>query len=172
MNIALISVEKLLNANTRTEHMPELPVIVPRRISVQGVVNLHIEVQDRMREAALTLWRSPRPTEEKYLRSGERCSWPQYVRDWHAYGADRARMPKIPPQPEAIDRMEEVLGWISWLATQDTDEAKIVWFSFGIPTRTKLLAGRLGVHRETIKRKRETGIQRILYRFFAESAVG
>lgn len=145
MNIALRSVEELLNAST--------------------LVDMHLEVQDRIREAAMVLWRQPRESEQRYLSAGNRCSWPQYVRDWHAYGAERARMPKIPPQPDAIDRCDEVLGWIAWLATQDELEAKIVWAKFAVRTRTKLISGRLGVHRQTVLRKQKAAIQRLVDRY-------
>lgn len=145
MNLALISVEKLLNVST--------------------LVNTHLEVQDRIRDAAMTLWRLPRTAEERYLSSGSRCCWPQYIRDWHAYGYERARMPKIPPQPDDIDRCDEVLDWIAWLASQDEVQAKIVWASFALRTRTNLIASRLGVHRQTVRRKRKEAIQRIVERF-------
>ena len=151
MNLALRTVEELLDANQ--------------------LVDMHLEVQDRIREAAMVLWRQPKTAEERYLNAGNRCSWPQYVRDWHAYGADRARMPKIPPQPREIDRCDEVLGWIAWLATQDEAEAKLLWRRFGQRERTKVLAHRLGVHRQTINRKCRSGIQRIVDQYLSGRAV-
>lgn len=149
----------------------ELPVIVAQKANVQTIVNLHLEVHDRIREAAMVLWKQPKTAEERYLQSGSRCSWPSYVRDWHAYGADKARMPKIPPQPREIDRCDEVLGWISWLAAQDgecSEEAKIIWRSFGINERTKDTARRLGIHRRTVLKRRKSGVQKIVERFFGQ----
>jgi len=145
MTLALRSVEELLSANT--------------------LVNAHLEVQDRYREAAMVLWRQPKTAEERYLSAGNKCSWPQYVRDWHAYGADRARMPKIPPQPREIDRCDELLGWHAWLATQDEDAAKILWASFAIRTRTKLISSRMGIHIQTVRRKRKEGVHMLVERF-------
>ena len=150
MTLALRSVEELLSANT--------------------LVNAHLEVQDRYREAAMVLWRLPKTAEESYLASGNRCSWVQYVRDWHAYGADRARMPKIPPQPREIDRCDELLGWHAWLATQDSDEAKICWDRFALRQRTKVIAHRMGIHRQTVRRKGIAGIQRLVTEFYFKRA--
>jgi hypothetical protein len=149
----------------------ELPRIVARKVDVGTVVNLHLQVHDRIREAAMVLWKQPKTAEERYLQSGSRCSWPPYVRDWHAYGADRAKMPKIPPQPREIDRCDEVLGWVSWLASQGgecSDEAIIVWRSFGMNERTKDTARRLGMHRQTVRFKRKSGIKKIVERFYGE----
>lgn len=137
---------------------------VEMHLPVTTVVDLHLQMQDRIREAADTLRRMDN-TDRKFLAAGEKCSWPAYVRDWHAYGAEDAREPRIPPTNAAIDRMNETIGWIAWLATQSRDEAIVVWFSFGAMMRTKTLARRIHANRETVRRKRKAGIQRLLERF-------
>jgi hypothetical protein len=145
MNLSLIPVEKLLNANT--------------------LVNAHLEVQDRYREAAMVLWRLPKTPEEGHIASSLKCSCIRYVRDWHSYGYERARMPKIPPQPNQIDRCDELLQWHVWLAMQDSEEAKICWDRFALRQRTKVIAHRMGIHRQTVRRKGISGIQRLVERF-------
>lgn len=156
--------------------LAELPVMIERQIGIQEVVNLHLTVQDRIREAALVIWRQPRTAEERYLSAGNRCSWPQYVRDWHAYGSEKAKMPKIPPQPKDIDRCDQVLDWICWLAAREPfgvnepEEAVILWRKFGMCERTKVVARRLGIHRQTVRRKGDAGIARVLTHFYAQVA--
>jgi len=127
---------------------------------------LHLDVQDRYREAAMVLWRCPRTAEDRYLSSADRCSWPPYVRDfWTHYGQEKARMPKIPAQPKDIDRMEELLQWHSWLATQDGMEAKIVWHAFALKWRMKVIGRRFGLHRNSVRKMAKSGVQRIMEEF-------
>src|SRR5262245_55765680 len=94
--------------------LQELPTIIERPIEVQQVVDLHLAVHERVREAADTVGKLP-DTDKRYLAAGSRCSWPRYVEEWTAYGSANARMPRIPPPASAIDRMNVTLGWIAWL---------------------------------------------------------
>lgn len=80
------------------------------------------EIEDRLEEAARTLRRLPNPPGS--TPRGYGSSWPDYVRDpWHAYGYSQARM-KVIPSASDIQRMEECLDWLRWLAP---DDARIVW---------------------------------------------
>lgn len=119
------------------------------------------DIQDRIREAADTLWRLP-DSDRRFLSAGQRGSWPGYVRDWHAYGADKARAPRATATSEAIDRMYETIGWIAWLASQDEREAKIVWAAFGMRTSTRKIVRELGIARKTVDRDKMAGLWRIL----------
>lgn len=124
------------------------------------------EVQDRIREAAIVIRRMSNP-DHRFLKAGERGSWPGYVRDWQAYGADRVRLKLPPPNGAEIDRMEETIGWISWLATQDEREARIVWLMFGAGQRVNVIARTFGISRDTVERDRKAGVQRIVTRIRA-----
>ena len=77
-------------------------------------------VEERLVEAADTLKRLPEPRMRGYTGT-----WPSIVRDyWEAYGREEVKLRRGPPQPGAIDRMDEALVWLSWL---EPDDARIVW---------------------------------------------
>lgn len=59
--------------------------------------------------------------------------------------ADRDRTPLRSPLPEAIDRLDEVLGWLGWLGPE---ERQLVWLrAEGVPW--KRITHRLGIGRTT-----------------------
>lgn len=128
--------------------------------------DLHLQVQDLIREASLTLRAMP-DTDRRIL--ADKGSWPSYVRDWQAYGAAPEIMPRIPPKAAAIDRMHQTIGWIAWLATKNEHEAIVAWFSFGPRARTRTLASRLRCSRETIRRKRKSAVQRLVERYLLKT---
>lgn len=134
-------------------------------MNVGTFVALQIEIQDRIRRAAETLRRMPREDERRHLSAGERCSWPGYVRDWHAYGADKARARLSPPSAREITEMEEVVGWISWLASRHEWEAKAMWFAFGCRAKTGDLKRTWNVSRETIRRWKKQGTEHLVAQF-------
>lgn len=83
-----------------------------------------VEIRARLEEAADTLRRLPYPREYAALKGGQ-STMPEYVRNAvEAYGYNDAEPPKIRPSAEAIDRMDEALGWLRWLPEQD---ARLVW---------------------------------------------
>ena len=96
-------------------------------------------VEERLEEAADTLKRLP----EERVR-GFFGTWPPVVRDfWEAFGRDEVRLRRGPPQPAAIDRMDEALVWLSWL---EPDDARIVWLrACRLPW--KLVTWRIGLGR-------------------------
>lgn len=78
-------------------------------------------VADRIEEAADTMIRLPLVLPPKEPT----CLWPFVIRDfWEAYGWESARLPRIPPSPGAIDRMDEVMDWLAQLPVK---EGSIVW---------------------------------------------
>lgn len=131
-------------------------------IKLDRFVTFQLELQDKIRSAALTIARMPND-EMRFLRAGERCCWPSFVQDWQAYGAVSARPPRIHPTPAAIDNMNEIIGYIAWLATQDFDEAKIVWLCFGMAHKSQSVAKVMGVHRTTVIRIRKAGLVRLTH---------
>ncbi|MBF0305935.1 MAG: helix-turn-helix domain-containing protein [Alphaproteobacteria bacterium] len=82
-----------------------------------------------MNEAATTLRRLP-----AHGPSGHRSSWPRPLRD-AADLADCVDPPRLRlrPSPDAIDRLDLVLGWMPWLAA---DQVKLLWArALGVPWR-------------------------------------
>lgn len=81
-------------------------------------------VKARLREAAATLRRMKH---ERWDYPPERLAWwPDVVRRAaDAYGYYDAKGVRVPPEPGAIDRMEEVLGWLLWLG--DSGDQALVW---------------------------------------------
>jgi hypothetical protein len=103
------------------------------------------EIEDRFEEAARTLRRLPSVRVRGYV-----SSWPPILRSYHeAFGWEAARMPHIPPTPDAISRMEETFTWLSWL---DPDDARIVWLR-AENVRWKPICWRLGISRATAWRR-------------------
>ena len=73
-----------------------------------------LPVAERLAEAADALERLPQGGVQGYA---SRLRWP-YADD----GRSGARLPS--PSPEAIDRMDEALGWLMWL---EPEERRLVW---------------------------------------------
>ena len=87
-------------------------------------------VAQRLREAFRTLSRLPN-RDLRYLFP-RWSSWPEIARSKREDFADEwARMPRIPPEPAAIDEMDEVLGWLFWL--QDQDRLLLSAWALGTP---------------------------------------
>jgi len=98
-------------------------------------------VAARLEEAADTLRRLPPVRVQGYA-----STWPAVIRDVHeAYGWEEARMRLGPPAPDAIDRMDEALGWLGWL---EPDEVRLVW-ARAQRARWRVICARLGVSRQT-----------------------
>lgn len=96
-------------------------------------------VEEMLIEAADTLKRLPAERPRGYA-----CSMPAVVRSTHeAYGWEPAKLRRPPPSPQAIDRLDAVLGWMAWLSE---DQVRVVWArACGIPWRpicTRLGCGR------------------------------
>lgn len=58
-------------------------------------------------------------------------SWPDVVREfsdiWHSTLTHEATMPRSVPTHRQVSEMDEVLGWMVWLASQDRRYTRIVW---------------------------------------------
>ena len=102
------------------------------------------QVADQLKEAAITLQRLP---EERLQRL--KSNWPETIPVWGDYGDEKTRVRMGPPTPDAIDRMDEALGWFHWL---EPDESKLAWaVANGI--NRKLIGSRFGIHRGTVWRE-------------------
>jgi hypothetical protein len=97
-----------------------------------------------LEEAADTLGRLPDDRGGGYARV-----WPPTVHGSREPLGSHAVARPIPPSPEAIDRMEEVLGWLCWL---EPEERRLVWLrAEGLPW--KRITCRLGIGRTTAWQK-------------------
>ena len=77
------------------------------------------DVAARFAEAADTARRLPRVQVQGYFNV-----WPVFARDaWEAYPDDQGYRP-LPPSPQAIDRMMEVMRWVQWL---EVEQRHLVW---------------------------------------------
>ena len=114
------------------------------------------EVAARLREAWDTLRRVPAPGGPRL-----RQSWPDVVLDVaEAYGYVQPAVRLSPASPKAIDRMYEVFGWFRVLADQP-QLAKAVWLTCGAGMGPKRAGAVLGVHRDTVRARRDDALQRI-----------
>lgn len=113
-------------------------------------------VASRVREAWDTLRRVP-----SQRVPGFRVSWPDFVRDVaDAYGYTAATVRLARASPQAIDRMQEVFGWFAALDGQP-HLTKAVWLCAGAGMGPKRAATILGVHRDTMRARRDDGLDRI-----------
>jgi Domain of unknown function (DUF6362) len=109
-------------------------------------------VAERLAEAADVLDRLPEPKVRGFY------SLLPLLPDVPAGG--RARTKPAPPPPEAIDRMDEALGWLCWL---DPDERRLVWLrAEGLPW--KRITHRLGIGRTTAWHRVTTALLKIATR--------
>ncbi len=110
-------------------------------------------VAERLAEAADVLARLP---DER--AGGFYDLWPRIV------GAT-GRGPSPPaPAPEAIDRMDEALRWLTWL---ESEERQLVWLrAEGMPW--KWITRRLGIGRTTAWQRWSTALLKIVVRLNAK----
>jgi hypothetical protein len=109
-------------------------------------------VAERLEEAVDVLSRLP----EVKVR-GLYDLWPRLV------GAICAGVRPLLPAPEAIDRMDEAIGWLCWLAPE---EQRLVWLrAEGLPW--KWITRRLGVGRTTAWQRWTTALLKIATRLNA-----
>lgn len=113
-------------------------------------------VASRVREAWDTLRRVP-----SHRVPGFRVSWPDFVRDVaDAYGYTAATVRLARASPQAIDRMQEVFGWFAALDGRP-HLTKAVWLCAGAGMGPKRAGMILGVHRDTMRARRDDGLDGI-----------
>jgi hypothetical protein len=112
----------------------------------------HEAVAGRLEEAVDVLARLP----DGQVR-GLYDLWPRMV------GAPCAGARPAAPSPEAIDRLDEVLGWLYWL---DADERRLLWLrAEGLPW--KWINRRLGIGRTTAWQRWTMALLKIVVRLNA-----
>jgi Domain of unknown function (DUF6362) len=80
------------------------------------------QLRDRFLDAADTLRRLPKPKEFK--GSSLQSPWPDTIKEWLAYASSETHVKRAAPSPEAITRLDEVLGWLHELTP---DQRMIIW---------------------------------------------
>ena len=106
-------------------------------------------VADRVAEAADTLARLP----DQRVR-GHYDLWPKLI------GAAGRQAGPAAASPEAIDRMDEALGWLMWL---EPEERQLVWLrAEGLPW--KWITRRMGIGRTTAWQRWTTALLKIVVR--------
>jgi hypothetical protein len=109
-------------------------------------------VAERLAEAADALARLP-----DELTRGLYDLWPKLM------GAPGRHARPASAAPEAIDRMDETLGWLMWL---DPEERQLVWLrAEGLPW--KWITRRLGIGRTTAWQRWTTALLKITVRLNA-----
>jgi hypothetical protein len=114
-------------------------------------------VAERLREAWDTLRRVP-----AHGVPGFRVSWPDFVQDaLDAYGYTAATVRLARAAPAAIDRMHETFGWFRFLEGH-AHLAKAVWLTCGCGMGPKRAGTILGVHRDTLRARRDEALDRMV----------
>jgi hypothetical protein len=110
----------------------------------------------RVREAWDTLRRVP-----AHGIPGFKSSWPDFVQDAiDAYGYTSATVRLARASPTAIDRMHETFGWFRFLEGE-AHLTKALWLTSGCGMGPKRAGAILGVHRDTVRARRDEALDRI-----------
>lgn len=113
-------------------------------------------VAARLREAWDTLRRVP-----AHGVPGFRVSWPDFVQDaLDAYGYTAATVRLARASPAAIDKMHETFGWFRFLEGH-AHLTKAMWLTSGCGMGPKRAGAILGIHRDTVRTRRDEALDRI-----------
>ena len=121
-------------------------------------------VAQRLKEACDTLRRLPEKTVRGYM-----CSWPEMIADvaqGEIEGTVVSRLAAASPQ--AIDRMHEVFGW--FVSLKDKPQLAIaVWLTCGRGMGPARAGKIIGAHRDTVRRRRDEALDRMVAELNAKS---
>ena len=133
-------------------------------------------IEDRICEAARTLQLLPSPG-ARFLAQ-LRSWWPEAPDEWSAYAATDATVPRLIPTAAEIDRMDEVLTWMTVLAINrlppklPADTGRIVWAraagaSWPRIMRSRRAKQRGGNSRESLRQVYKAGLYLVAKRMMA-----
>jgi DNA-directed RNA polymerase specialized sigma24 family protein len=121
------------------------------------------ELATRIEEAYWT-WRILPDKDRRFLRA-KMASWPVFVQQiMEAYGWHEVRRPDEPPNPDAIDRAEEVLGWFARHLMHHQDGAKSLWLTYGRGLSLSQTGHVMHCSKETVASRRRTATAVLLHR--------
>ena len=115
------------STDTSSSAAPQLGKIAAECAAFGPIKN----VEDRIREAARTL--RLLPSMDRRFLAQLRSWWPEAPDEWSAYAATDATAPRIIPSAAEIDRLDQVLTWMTALAVErlplklPEDTGRIVW---------------------------------------------
>ena len=116
------------------------------------------QVAERFREAAQTAHRLPPVRVQGYFNT-----WSTLLRQpWETLSADDV-IHRMPPDPAAIDRMEETMGWVPWLGEEDR---YLVWMR-AEGYRWRDICRRFGCDRTTAWRRWQRALMTVAMRLNA-----
>ena len=120
----------------------------------------------RLGEAYETYRRLPDP--DRRFRVSSMSSWPLYVRDAvEAYGYGEVSVKLAAPTPGAIDRADELLGWMAQHLVHYPVGAKLLWLTYGrgltMAQCCVFLRKTRGFRRSQAFEKRKAALDRLLF---------
>jgi hypothetical protein len=108
------------------------------------------------------------PDLDRRYRLSSMSSWPLYVRDAvEAYGYGNVSMKLAAPSPEAIDRADELLGFMAQHLVDYPIGAKLLWLTYGrgltMAQCGVFLKKTRGFRRSQAFNKRKSALDRLLF---------
>jgi hypothetical protein len=108
------------------------------------------------------------PDPDRTYRVAKMASWPTSVRDAvEAYGYGGIAIRLAAPSPGAIDRAEELLGWMVEHLVHHPIGAKLWWLTYGrgltMSQCCVFLRNTKGIKRRTIFHKRQVALEALLH---------
>lgn len=114
------------------------------------------DIADHFEEAIYTLKRLPKPRLQGYHNL-----WPPIAYTlWELLAQEKRPFRLGPPQPDAIDRLEQTFEWIGWL---EPEERKMIWLrARRVPWR--MICVRFGVCKNTAAHRWTVALLKISHR--------
>src|ERR1017187_2456818 len=111
-------------------------------------------VECRILRACKTIRALPAKDTKFLHRSMQNSIWREAVSEWDAYGSEEVR---VRFQPTAYD-CGDVLTALAWVNVLHKREFKLIWWRSFDNVSFAIIAGRLGRHEDTAKRRYETAV--------------
>lgn len=122
------------------------------------MVDNAVQVFEQIQRAVRTLRKLP----PAFVRSSS-CSWPEIVRSFHeAYGYNDPTPPRLVPTARQITEMDQVIGWIAFLANYGEEYPRIIWARAEKASWRKI-ATLVGLSKDTCRERFRVGIYGLFY---------
>ncbi len=121
------------------------------------------DVAERFDEAVRTGRKLPRVQVQGYFNV-----WPAFARDqWEAMGSEPVPC-RFPPEPQAIDRMMEVMRWMQWL---EQEQRHLIWMR-ARQFDWKSICRRFGCDRSTAWRRWQRALSHVMEKLNEGAPIG